>query len=269
MSLQFMYITNDLKIADICQKCGIERIWVDLEYKGKNERQRGMDSVKSKHTIEDVKKIRPVLTHSQLLVRVNPMDEESEDEINAVIEAGADIIMLPMAKSISEIEQFDNVIAGRCKKVLLLETREAAENIEAFLDRKIFDEVHIGLNDLSLSYNLKFMFQLLANGTVEQLCDKIRKYEIPYGFGGIAQLGKGLLPAEKIIPEHIRLHSTRAILSRSFYSIENMKNYCEAEQTIREELNRIRSFELSVAGWDDIEFEKNREQLVRIVDGMV
>ena len=36
------------------------------------------------------------------------------------------------------------------------------------------------------------------------------------GFGGIARLGFGMLPAEHVIAEHYRLGSTAVILSRSF-----------------------------------------------------
>lgn len=269
MSMHFMYITNDLKIAKICQDNGIDRIWIDLEYKGKNKRQRGLDSVKSNHTIEDIVRIKPIVHKSELLVRINPIDNESEKEINAVISAGADVVMLPMAKSIEEIEKFDYIINGRCKKLLLLETKEAVENLDVILGRKIFDEVHIGMNDLSLSYNLKFMFQLLSNGMIEQMCRKIEKYGIPYGFGGIAQLGKGLLPAERILPEHIRLNSSWVILSRSFYNIEHMKNYKDAEQIISNELKKIREYEKKVELWSDEDFKENRNKLIDIVNGVI
>ena len=54
---------------------------------------------------------------------------------------------------------------------------------------------------------------------MEQWKCSVIKFEdkgIPYGFGGIAQLGQGTLPAENIIAEHYRLGSSMAILSRSF-----------------------------------------------------
>ncbi|MBO5470233.1 MAG: aldolase [Lachnospiraceae bacterium] len=269
MALHFMYITNDVEIARICQKCGIDRIWIDMEYKGKNERQKGMDSVKSHHTIDDITKIKPILDASELLVRVNPIDAESEKEINDAIGAGADIIMLPMAKTLEEIKTFNDIIEGRCKKVLLLETKEAVENIDAFLETGIFDEIHIGLNDLSLSYNLKFMFQLLSNGIVGNLCNKIAQYEIPYGFGGIAQLGKGILPAEMIIPEHIRLGSTRVILSRSFYNVNNMTSYGEAEKIITDELAKIKKYEQTISLWNDIDFCRNKKHLIQRVNAVL
>ena len=62
-----------------------------------------------------------------------------------------------------------------------------------------FDEIHIGLNDLHLSYGMSFMFEPLANGTVEELCKKFKAAGVPYGFGGIAKLGDGMLPADTAI----------------------------------------------------------------------
>ena len=63
---------------------------------------------------------------------------------------------------------------------------------------------------------MSFMFEPLANGMVESICYKIKNIRIPYGFGGIARIGEGMLPAEKILLEHYRLGSTRVILSRTF-----------------------------------------------------
>jgi hypothetical protein len=61
------------------------------------------------------------------------------------------------------------------------------------LESSGFDEIHIGLNDLHLSYGMTFMFELLTNGTVEMLCNKFKESGIPYGFGGIAKIGEGIL----------------------------------------------------------------------------
>lgn len=106
MALKFMYITNKPEIALIAEKYGVERVWVDLETLGKEQRQHNMNTVKSAHTISDIKNIAAVLTKSDLLVRVNPFNPCSEDEINKVISAGAKIIMLPMWKSVGEVESW-------------------------------------------------------------------------------------------------------------------------------------------------------------------
>ena len=72
--LKLFYITNNTDIALIAEKYGVDRIFVDLEYIGKEKRQHNMDTVKNHHTVEDVKNIKSVLTKSELLVRVNPIN---------------------------------------------------------------------------------------------------------------------------------------------------------------------------------------------------
>ena len=229
MALNLMYITNRPDVALIAEKYGVDRIWVDLETLGKEERQHNMNTVKSRHTVDDIKRIKPLLTKSEMLVRVNPWNENSVQEINDVVSAGADIIMLPMWKSAAEVTNFLSGVDGRCKTTLLLETKEAVECLDEVLVNGGMDEIHIGLNDLHLSYGMTFMFELLANGTVEMLCEKIKAKGIPYGFGGIARLGTGDLPAEKVIMEHYRLGSTRAILSRSFCDVSKMTDINEID----------------------------------------
>lgn len=58
MSLKLMYITNRPEIAQIAESAGVDRIFVDMEYIGKSDRQGGMDTVQSHHTLEDVNIIR-------------------------------------------------------------------------------------------------------------------------------------------------------------------------------------------------------------------
>lgn len=272
MALKLMYITNNPDVASIAQSCGVDRLFVDMEYIGKEERQGGLDTVKSHHTVEDVKNLRKVLTESELLVRVNPIHDEgenwcsSEEEINAVVEAGADIIMLPMAKTVDEIKKFVEYVGGRTKTMLLLETAEAKEKIREMLDVGGIDMVHIGLNDLHLAYKKKFMFQLLTDGTVEQLIDIISSYGIPYGFGGIARIGFGMLPAEYVIAEHYRLGSSMAILSRSFCDIYKMDNVSEIERLFNQEMIKIRDYENELCLKDEEFFSENRKETERLVD---
>ena len=218
MSLQMMYITNNPQIAKIAEKYSVDRIWVDLEQIGKKERQGGMNTVQSTHSIEDVRLIRNSIEgKARLQVRVNPIHEMSRYEIDKVIEYGADIVMLPFFTTAEEARLFIDMVDGRARTCLLLETIGAEQNLDEILEIPGVDEIHIGLNDLHLQYQLKFMFELLANGKVEEICNKISTKGIPYGFGGIAKLDEGMLPARHIIAEHYRLGSSMAILSRSFY----------------------------------------------------
>lgn len=249
MSLKLMYITNQPEIAQIAESAGVDRIFVDLEYIGKSDRQGGMDTVQSRHTIDDVKEIKSSINSADLLVRVNPIHDatdgycSSKDEIDQVIDNGADILMLPYFKNERDVEKFLRMVNGRTRTIPLVETPEAVDSIDKILKMDGIDEIFIGLNDLSLGYNKKFMFELLSDGTVEYLCQKFKKHNIPYGFGGIASLGKGLLPSECIIKEHYRLGSTCSILSRSFCNISHIKHMGVISSTFVNGIREIREFE--------------------------
>ena len=256
MALKVFYITNSLDVALIAEKAGVDRIWIDLETLGKEERQKGINSVKSHHSVDDIRRIAPRLTKSEMLVRVNPWNVNSKKEIDDVIRAGAQIIMLPMWKTVDEVKQFLDAVSGRVKTTILLETKEAEECLDEVLKLDGIDEIHIGLNDLHLSYGLTFMFELLTNGTVERIATKIKIKGIPFGFGGISHLGDGLIPAEMIIKEHYRLGSTRAILSRGFCN--QNKKLEEVESEFLKNMAELRHFEQQL---DVDSFEHNRQLL--------
>lgn len=266
--LKLMYITNDVEVAKIAQDSGVDRIFVDLEVIGKEERQKDMDTVKSKHTINDIKNIRNALTTSELLVRINKIHDNSENEINQVVMNGANIIMLPFFKTVEEVNKFLKYVNKRTKVCLLLETPEAVKVLDDILQIDGIDEIHIGLNDLHLGYKKKFMFELLSDGTVEKICEKFKQTNIKYGFGGIAALGKGVLPAEMIIKEHYRMGSTRAILSRSFCNISKTEDLDKIREIFETEVRKIRQFEAEVNEHLNY-FENNKEEINKIVKSIV
>ena len=168
--------------------------------------------------------------------------------------------MLPYFKTADEAKDFVRFVGGRAKTLLLVETPEAVAGIDEILAVEGIDEIFIGLNDLSLGYGMKFMFELLADGTVENLCNKFKAKGIPYGFGGIASIGKGLLPADNIIPEHYRLGSKTVILSRSFCDINLMTNIDEIREVFEEGIKKIRDYE-RMCEEKKIDFSLNRRIL--------
>lgn len=275
MALTLMYITNNPDIAQIAQTAGVDRIWVDMEYIGKEERQGGLDTVKSRHTIADVKRIRQVVTTSELMVRINPIHEPSdqypgtETEVEQTIAAGADVIMLPMFRATEEVRRFLKAVNGRAKTVLLFETPEAVTNADEILSLPGIDEVHVGLNDLHLAYGMKFMFELLCDGTVRRLCEKFRAYGVKYGFGGIARVGLGMLPAEHIITEHYHLGSNAAILSRGFCDANRVADPETIRDIFIEGVRNIRLKEAEVSCLSRDQYEENlaviREKVAQII----
>ena len=275
MPLTLMYITNNEIIAGIAQRAGVDRVWIDMEYIGKEERQAGMNTVKSYHTIEDIVRLRPIVKTAQLMVRVNPLHDatkeycSSQEEIENTIRAGAEVIMLPMFKTRLDVEKFVSMVDGRAKVQLLVETAEAAANIEEICKVQGVDEIHIGLNDLHLAYGQKFMFQLLADGTVEKLCQTIKDSGIKYGFGGIARVGYGMLPAEYIMAEHYRLGSTAAILSRGYCDANLVEDPKTIETIFLEGVQNIRLKEKELLRYTEEQFKKNHAIVVQKVNEIV
>lgn len=268
--LKLMYITNRPEIAKIVENAGVERIFIDMEYMGKGERQGGMDTVQSHHTIKDIQNIRKVVTKSQIMVRCNAIHEKTEEygsskeEIDDVVASGADIIMLPYFKTVREVKTFIDLVGGRAKTLPLVETPEAVACIDEILELGGIDEIFVGLNDLSLGYGMKFMFQLLIDGTVERLCEKFKKKGISYGFGGIAALGKGILPAEMVIAEHYRLGSTCAILSRSFCNTNIITDLETVRRVFNVDLQAIRDWEKQCES-GRVDFMANRIEVEKAV----
>ncbi len=264
-----MYITNRIDVATLADECGVDMVFIDLEVKGKEERQANMDTVKSKHSPDDIKKIKAVLKNAEILCRVNSINEDSEKEIDRCIDCGADIIMLPYYKTCDEVKLFLKYVGGRAKTCLLLETAEAAECIDDVLSISGIDMIHIGLNDLHLSYKKDFMFELLTDGTVDMLASKIKAAGIPFGFGGIARIGKGMLPAEYVIAEHYRAGSEMAILSRSFCNAASYEDINEVKDMFKQGLHEIYEYQKFLALKSDDFFIENKKKMTEIINHIV
>lgn len=268
--LKLMYITNDPKIARIAVDTGVDRIFVDMEVMGKAERQGHLDSVKSFHTFEDIRRVKDsVGSDGEVLARINPFYEGTQYEVDRAIASGADIIMLPMWKTPGEVEQFIRFVGGRVKTLALLETREAHDVLDQVLKLESLDEIHIGLNDLHLSYGRRFMFELLADGTVDRLCDAIRPTGKRYGFGGVGRPGEGLLPAAQILAEHHRLGSGIVILSRSFCNVAQTTCYEEIEARFRRSVADIRKLEREYATWSEEMLQENHYRVQQRVEMII
>lgn len=247
--LNLMYITNKPWVAKIAEEAGVDWIFIDMEWIGKDVRQAGLDTVQNHHTFDDVRTIKNAVSKAKVLTRINPIHEgvegypDSKEEIDHTIEAGADILMLPFFKTVVEVEQFIEYVGGRAKTCLLVETPEAALLIDEILELKGIDMIHIGLNDLHLALGMKFMFELLADGTVDRLSAKIKAKGIPFGFGGLATLTGGAIPGSMILKEHVRLGSSMVIVSRSFCNTDLITDSAEVKKIFEDGISAIRKQE--------------------------
>lgn len=270
--IDLFLISNKKEFIMAALKNNVARIFIDLEINGKFERQGHLNTHITDHDISDVIKARLLIDSmpdisSKLLVRINPFHEGTDAEIEAVISAGADYIMLPMIKKIDDVEFVTKKIKGRSRFIPLIETVYSFMNLENIINIEGVDEIYIGLNDLHLEYNLKFMFEPLANGMLDKAAELLSKRGIPFGFGGIARAGEGVLPGELVLAEHLRLGSSMVILSRTF-----MWSFLEKstlESSLKSELEKLRFFEEKLEKRDAKAIQNDKEKCYKIINEFI
>ena len=259
-----MILASTPEDAMSAQDAGVDRIFYDLEYIGKAERQRGRDTVKYHNDIDNVPEVRKVVTKSELLVRTNPIHAYTSSEVEKAIQYGADILMLPMAIDKHDVETYVELINGRAKVCIMIETAAAMARIDDILEVEGVDELFVGLNDLHISLGLNFMFEPLAGGLVDYIAEKCHKKGMPFGFGGIARIGDGMLPADMILGEHVRLGSSSVILSRTFKGGDT-----PVAINFKTEVDKVRSRFDELQTWNNEQLESNRKKVKEIVNQIV
>lgn len=264
-NLKLMILAAEPDAAAEAQNAGVDRIFYDLEYIGKAERQQGRNTVKSNNNIDDIPPVRKVVTTSELLVRTNPIHAYSKTEVDKAIDYGADILMLPMVIDHHDVEQYVEMVNGRAKVCIMIETAASMARLDKILAVKGVDEVFIGLNDLHISMGLHFMFELLSGGLVEYIANKCNNVGMPFGFGGIARIGEGDLPSDYILGEHVRLGSQSVILSRTFKGVVGVDANAH-EINLKEEVDKVRSRMTEISMWSVDAFVDNQKKIIESVD---
>lgn len=256
-ALQLLMIVNDAEIARHVAAHAVNRLFVDLEHLGKDERQGHLDTWKSRQNLADVSRIREAAPKAHLLVRINPLNTGSRAEIDEVVARGADSVMLPMFHSRDDLGRFLELLDDRAEALPLVETAGALRAIPDILRTLPLTGLHIGLNDLHLDLGMDFMFEPLSQGLLEAPCAALREARVPFGIGGIARSGEGLIPPERVLGEHVRLGSTATILSRGFH--RNAGSLIELlAANFDEEVARLQAIYAGFAQASETDLEQNR-----------
>jgi HpcH/HpaI aldolase/citrate lyase family protein len=207
-----LFSTDPVMIRDAVAS-GVSAIIVDFETSGKELRQAGADTEINHHTIEDLKRVREA-TSAPVICRINGLNPARGDEIEEVIDAGADELLLPMVRRREEVEAVIAMVKGRAKVGILIETNDAVMRVET-LARLPLSRVYIGLNDLAIERRSANIFMALIDGTVERIR---RAIDLPFGFGGLTLPDCGFpIPCRLLIAEMARLRCHFSFLRRSFH----------------------------------------------------
>lgn len=191
---------------------GVDGIIVDWESRGKEERQRHADTEINRDTPDDLRRVRGC-TDVPVICRINGCGPTTEAEIEQAIDGGADEILLPMVRTVAEVEGVIRRVRGRCAVGILIETVEATALAEE-LSRLPLSRVYVGLNDLAIERKSPNIFSAVADGTVERLREFFR---VPFGFGGLTLPDRGSpVACRLLIGEMARLDCGFSFLRRSF-----------------------------------------------------
>jgi 2-keto-3-deoxy-L-rhamnonate aldolase RhmA len=256
--LELIQITNDPGFAGRCDALGGFRLFVDLERLGKAERQAGRNTFISVHGLQDVGRIKRMLRHSPLMVRVNPLNPSTSEEVEAVLAQGADLLMLPMFSHARELREFARLVAGRVPIVPLLETGAALAGLDEWIATPGISEVYLGLNDLHLSLGHRFMFEPLALGMVDTVAAAAKRQGLRFGFGGIARVDEGILPGRDVLAEHLRVGSASVILSRTFHRKEESDGF-------EREVARLRRAEKELALRTPLQVQADADRIQALI----
>lgn len=266
---RLLLIANDPEVASMAIAAGIDFVMVDLEIAGKLERQRNRDTLISRHSMDDVSRLRGVCPAGSLVVRINPWLDGGSLEVIEALDRGADQIMLPMFRSLDELRALSDSVEGRAGIIPLVETPEALSIVVDAATVPGVTRIHFGLNDLHLAMGSRFMFEVLIDGRLSAATAALKSRGLRFGIGGVARVGEGLVPAELVIGEHIHLGSSAAILSRTFHRRGEAFSAANAADTLRGEVERLREVIGRFSSEAGAVLMENRRALVAAVDSVV
>ncbi len=267
--MRFWIILNSPELAIYCLDNGVDRIFLDLEKIGKVERQGHLNTWITDHSRSDIIRLRECLPKGKLIVRLNPWNSKTISEIEFAVNNGADFLMLPMIKSYDQISSFSSAVSNRIPIIPLIETAESLDLIPKIIKLEGVKELYIGLNDLRLSLGYKFIFEPLIYNLFEKPSKILNEENIPWGFGGIARIGEGLIPAELIIGEHVRLGSKRLILSRTFHGkTKDLNEFCQ-NINLRHEIKKIQEVEKMWKNSNKKDLENNHNNIIKAVSNLI
>jgi hypothetical protein len=210
----FLFST-DVDLIRAAVEGGAAGAVVDWEYIGKAERQAGFDTQINHDTLEDLRRVR-ACTAARVLCRINAFGPWTQKEIEAAVQAGADEILLPMVRSVEEVERVLEWAKGRCGVGILIETREAVAICERLAQLPL-TRAYLGLHDLAIERRTPNPFRAIPDGIVGRVRSA---FPIPFGFAGLTLPDRGFpIPCRLLIAEMARLGCSFSFLRRSFCGI--------------------------------------------------
>lgn len=200
------------RVAEL-QASGFSSFIVDLEHMGKDLRQLGFDTEINRSTAEDIRAV-AAMPQTRVWARLNAFGGHTRDEVEGAIHNGAEVVVLPMVKSLREVDLFTRLVDERAETCVMMETPEGFA-MAAELDRTPIAAVYFGLNDYAIATKQFNIFGPLRDGVIQRAREALPSKR--FGFGGLTHVKLGQpVPCIMILEELERLDCQMTFLRRSF-----------------------------------------------------
>lgn len=207
-----VFETDPVKAAAL-HASGYSSFIVDLETLGKDLRQLGYDTEINCNTVDDIRHLYTAGIQ-KVWTRVNGFGDHSKTEIEEAIRHGTACIILPMVRTIDEVDACLDYIDGRAELCVMIETQESVA-LAKKLDRMPIASAYFGLNDFAICYNNRNIFFPVASGVVAQVRGALGSKR--FGFGGLTHPESGFpIPSIQILHELERIDCSFTFMRRSF-----------------------------------------------------
>lgn len=227
-SLGLWLFVNDVAEAVCAEQAGFTGVVVDWEMPAEAGRQVNLELHQS--NLDLVLGELSTAIHCPVMCRVNQYSDNTEEEVARALSQGANSILLPMVRKFEDALDFKNIISGKAKWGLMIETPEALEIAQQLAGLEP-DFVYVGLFDLMYTRDRKHLFEPLVNGEVTAL--RRQFHHIPFGVAGLTVIDRGEpIPSLELLKELSYQNCDFTFLRRSF-----KRDICN--RNMREEINLL------------------------------
>ena len=261
----FLFSTRAPLVAPLCDRARpaderVAAVVVDWERRGKPERQVearnriGTDTQIGADTPDDLARV-AASVDVPVICRLNGPGPHTASEVDLAVALGASEVLVPMIRSIEEVETVLRHARDRIGVGIMVET-EAAVAAADRLGRLPVVRAYVGLMDLALDRRAVSIFSAVADGTVERVRER---FAVPFGFGGLTLPHRGApVPCWLFLAEMARLDCRFTFLRRSFMADVGDGDPGAAVATIRGAAR-------AAARRSGAEIEDDRDELLRVV----
>lgn len=234
---ELLLFHHKMDLSRDCVDAGIDGLMIDLERKGKSLRQNGFDTQISQHALSDLRAVARAF-RAPIICRIDGPCRSTAHQIEQVLDAGAQEIVVPMIQTLPEAEFVVHRVNGRAKVALMIETVPATKLV-AELSSLPINRIYVGLNDLNISRGTPHIFMPMIDGLLADI--RASAGPVKFGFGGLTLPHLGYpLPAKHLFTEMARLRCEFTFLRRSFYRDLSAVGPSGALGQLRDTIDRAR-----------------------------